>query len=243
MCRYGRYTERGIKDRDGYGSERFRVEPEFAVKVDPALGTLAVLLEPTSIVAKAWDHVDAIGRRSRAWTPRTLLVTGAGSIGLLAAMMGAQRGLDVHVLDHNDHGLKRPLVEGLGGHLHVGTFADLNGFAPDVLMECSGVPSVIADALGAAAAAGIVCLLGVTEPGQQRAVDIGKLNRTLVLDNDAIFGAVNANRLHYEMAASALMAAPKDWLGRLITRRVPLERWSEALERRPGDIKVVVEFA
>jgi hypothetical protein len=33
MCRNGRYTERGIKERDGYGSERFRVEPHFAVKV------------------------------------------------------------------------------------------------------------------------------------------------------------------------------------------------------------------
>ena len=29
----------------------------------------------------------------------------------------------------------------------------------------------------------------------------------------------------------------------MITRRVPLERWSEALERRPGDIKVVIDFA
>ena len=34
MCRNGRYTERGIKARDGYGAERFRIEPDFAVKVD-----------------------------------------------------------------------------------------------------------------------------------------------------------------------------------------------------------------
>src|SRR5206468_2320309 len=51
MCRNGRYTERGIKQRHGYGAERWVVEPEFAVKVDPALGLLGVLLEPTSIVA------------------------------------------------------------------------------------------------------------------------------------------------------------------------------------------------
>ena len=62
---------------------------------------------PTSIVAKAWDHTEGIGRRSRAWKPRTLLVTGAGSIGLLAALMGVQRGLEVHVLDHNENGPKR----------------------------------------------------------------------------------------------------------------------------------------
>jgi len=45
------------------------------------------------------------------------------------------------------------------------------------------------------------------------------------------------------MAADALAHVDKAWLNRLITRRVPLERWSEALERRPGDIKVVIDFA
>ncbi len=64
MCRNGLYTERGIKERDGYGAERFRIEPEFAVKVDPALGALGVLLEPASVVAKAWEHVERIGARS-----------------------------------------------------------------------------------------------------------------------------------------------------------------------------------
>src|SRR5712691_1817460 len=119
MCRNGRYTERGIKDRHGFGAERFRIEPEFAIKVDPDLGVLGVLLEPASIVAKAWDHTEGIGRRSRAWKPRTMLVTGAGSIGLLAALIGAQRGREVPVLDQNDKGLTRPLVHGLGGKLHV----------------------------------------------------------------------------------------------------------------------------
>jgi threonine dehydrogenase-like Zn-dependent dehydrogenase len=243
MCRNGRYTERGIKDRHGFGAERFRIEPEFAVKVDPELGVLGVLLEPTSIVAKAWDHTEGIGRRARVWTPRTLLVTGAGSIGLLAAMMGVQRGLDVHVLDHNANGPKRPLVQGLGAHFHVGTMPDLDGFEPDILMECTGVPSVIRDVLGATAPGGIVCLLGVTEPGHKRDLDIGQLNRTLVLNNNSVFGAVNANRLHYEMAADALANADKDWLSGLITRRLPLDRWSEALAHRSGEIKVVIEFA
>jgi hypothetical protein len=44
------------------------------------------------------------------------------------------------------------------------------------------------------------------------------------------------------MAIAALLRADKTWLERLITRRVPLDRWSEALEHRSGDIKVVVDF-
>ena len=56
-----------------------------------------------------------------------------------------------------------------------------------------------------------------------RSFDIGQFNRTMVLDNDVVFGTVNANRAHYEMAADALARADQAWLGRLITRRVPLD--------------------
>jgi glucose 1-dehydrogenase len=242
MCRNGRYTERGIKERHGYGAERFRIEPEFAVKIDRDLGVLGVLLEPASILAKAWDHAERIGHRARVSQPRRLLVTGAGPIGLLAALMGAQRGLDVHVLDHNKGGPKQAIVQDLGASYHsdAGSLVDL---APDILMECTGAPAVIRDCLAATAPAGIVCLTGVTEPGKMLELDIGRLNRTLVLDNDVVFGTVNANRRHYEMAADALARADRSWLARLITRRVPLDRWSEALEHRKGDIKVIIDFA
>src|SRR5690242_11116973 len=37
MCRNGRYTERGIKERDGYGSQRWCVETDYAVRLDPHL--------------------------------------------------------------------------------------------------------------------------------------------------------------------------------------------------------------
>jgi hypothetical protein len=53
MCRNGRYRERGIKELDGYGAGRATLEPDHAVKVDPELGILGVLAEPTSVVAGA----------------------------------------------------------------------------------------------------------------------------------------------------------------------------------------------
>jgi glucose 1-dehydrogenase len=242
MCRNGRYTERGIKERHGFGSEYFRIEPEFLVKVDPTLGETAVLLEPTSVVAKAWDHTERIGQRARSWDPKTLLVTGAGPVGLLAALMGAQRGLEVHVLDHHEHRPKRAMVERLGGIYHVDALANLR-FKPDVLMECSGAPSVVRDVLGNTAASGIVCLVGVTEPGHDFEVDVGALNRTMVLDNNTVFGTVNANKLHYEMAGEALRKAERSWLDAMITRREPVEHWTRSLQRQPDDIKVIVEFS
>ncbi len=110
-------------------------------------------------------------------------------------------------------------------------------------MECTGAPRVVRDAFGRTASGGIVCLVGVSAPGHDLDVDIGKVNRTMVLDNDTVFGTVNANRKHYEDAVAALQRADKNWLGRLITRRVPAEQWTQSLAQQPDDIKVVVDFS
>jgi threonine dehydrogenase-like Zn-dependent dehydrogenase len=242
MCCNGQYTEHGIKGRSGFGAEYFRIEPEFAIKIDPALEVLGVLLEPTSIVAKAWDQIDGVGRRSHSWRPKTVLITGAGPVGLLAGLIGVQRGLDVHLLDRNTDGPKRKLTEDLGATYHATDVAGID-LQPDVLIECTGAVPVVAAALGRVAPSGVICLAGVTAPGRLAEIDIGALNRTMVLNNQTILGSVNANRAHYEMAAKALAQADKNWLRRLISRRVPLDRWQEALKRQPGDIKVIIDIA
>jgi hypothetical protein len=64
----------------------------------------------------------------------------------------------------------------------------------------------------------------------------------MVLENDVVVGSVNANLSHYAAAAGALAEADPEWLGRLITRRLPLDRYAEALEAHPDDIKVVLEL-
>jgi threonine dehydrogenase-like Zn-dependent dehydrogenase len=240
MCRNGQYTERGIKDRNGYGSEQFRVEPTFLIKLDPSLEMLGVLLEPTSIVAKAWEQIGRIGTRAPFWQPRVALVTGAGPVGLLAALIGVQRGFDVHVLDRAKDGLKPKLVRDLGATYHVG---DLGSLEPDIIIECTGANLVVLDVIQRVAPDGIVCLAGVSAGGHTVDVDVGALNRGLVLKNDAVFGSVNANRRHYRDAADALAKADKAWLSRVISRRVPLSRWREALETLPDDVKVVLDFA
>jgi len=86
-------------------SERWRVEPEYPMKIDGSLGLLGVLLEPTTVVTKAWEQVVTVGQRAF-WEPRTVLVTGAGPIGLLAALVATQHGLAVHVLDRVESGPK-----------------------------------------------------------------------------------------------------------------------------------------
>ena len=242
FCRNGRYTERGIKELHGYGSERWTVETEYAVKLDPALEPVGMLIEPTSIVAKAWDQIERIGRRAY-FAPERVLVTGAGPIGLLAAMLGAQRGLEVHVLDRNTDGPKPELAAALGAHYHhtdVGSVAD--EALPDMIVEATGAEQVVAEAMACNAATGIVCLTGVSPRGRTLAVDLGALNRDLVLENDVVFGTVNANLHHYALAAEALAAADRGWLERMISRRVPLDDFEQALEKQPADVKVVLDL-
>src|ERR671914_805528 len=147
MCRNGQYTERGIKGRDGFGAELVALESDFAVRVDPELGELGVLTEPASILAKAWEQIERIGGRACAPHER-VLVTGAGPIGLLAALMGVQRGLEVHVLDRAEEGLKPELVRDLGAAYHTGLVAELSDDTePDVIVECTGVAQLVIDAM------------------------------------------------------------------------------------------------
>lgn len=238
MCRNGLYTEHGIKGRHGFLRERYRESAGHLVRVDPALGLRAVLLEPASVVAKAWEHAEAVGRRA-AWAPERVLVTGAGPVGLLAALFGVQRGLEVHVVDLAEDGLKPELVRALGGHYHSRPVQEL-GLEVDVVIEATGVGAVVAAVLDVTGPNGVVCLTGVSSPGRRLSLDLGALNREWVLDNDVLIGSVNANRRHYDLAAGALAAADPQWLDRLITRQVPLEAYAEAIEPRSDDIKTVV---
>ncbi len=239
FCRNGQYTERGIKQIDGYGAQRWRVDRKFAVKLDPRLGDLGVLLEPTSVVAKAWDQVDAVLARV-AFEPEHVLVTGAGPIGLLAALIGIQRGRDVHVLDRVASGPKPDLVRDLGARYH--TDLDDVGVAPDVVIEATGAGSLVFDTVQRAAPDAVVCLTGISSGGRSVSTDLGAINKEMVLGNEVVIGSVNAARKHYEMAAKALAKADPSWLQRLISRRVSMADWSQALHREPDDVKVVVDL-
>lgn len=241
MCRNGRYTECGIKERDGFCRERFRIAPEFAVPVQPVLRETGILLEPGSVVAKAWDHIERIGHRAQSWTPKTALITGAGTIGLLAALMARQRCLALHVYDRDNSGQKRSLVEQLGGRYHT-DLEEVCRLETNITVECTGASEVIARLIGRSAPNGIVCLAGLSSGAHRVQYDFTAFNRSMVLENTVVFGTVNANRRHYVLAADALARADRIWLGALISRRVALSEWPLAIERQTGDIKVVIDF-
>jgi glucose 1-dehydrogenase len=156
-------------------------------------------------------------------------------------LLGRQRGLDVHVLDIVTDGPKPGLVADLGAtYHHEGIDTVTAKLQPDVVIEATGVGELVFGAIAGTGSYGIVCLTGVSSGGRRIPVDAGGINRDIVLENDAVVGSVNANLRHYAQAAQALAEADLAWLDRLVTRRVPLERFAEAFEARPGDVKTVI---
>ncbi|GAB2996900.1 alcohol dehydrogenase catalytic domain-containing protein [Saccharothrix stipae] len=236
FCRNGRYTERGIKELDGYGMQRWTVPPKFAVKLDPTLGDAGVLTEPASVVAKAWAQAEAAA--ARAHLPvRSVLVTGAGPIGLLAALLGVQRGLAVHVVDRVTDGRKPDLVTALGARY----YPDLAKVTAevDVAIECTGVAPLIWECVRRAA---VTVLAGIAGEHDPVPLDPSVFDG-IVMGNKSVVGTVNAGLPDYLAAAEALSQASRPWLHGLITRRVPLDRFTDALEKEQDDVKVIVDLA
>ncbi len=240
FCRNGQYTERGIKELDGYGAQLWRIEPEFAIPVDPSLGDCGVLLEPASVLAKAWEQTERIFTRAT-WRPRVALVTGAGPIGLFAALLGMQRGLEVHVLDRAATGPKPQLVADLGAVFHTGQVTDI-GVTPDVVIECTGHGPLVFELADVVAPDAVICLTGISSGTRTVTVGLDQVNKTMVLENTVLFGSVNAGRRHYQQAADALAKADHRWLERLITRRVSMSGFADALRKNDDDVKVVVDL-
>lgn len=243
-CLDGRYRSRGISGLDGYGATDWLLEPEFAVRLDPRLDTLGVLAEPTSVLCKAWEQIERIAARSPRGEER-VLVLGAGPIGLLAALLSVRRGHETHVFDQTDAGLKPDLARALGAVYHPGGGSGLDAVTvrPSIVIDCTGAAAL---ALGAVEHAGphmIVCLIGLPGHGPEPlGFDPTTLVRTLVRRNGVLFGTVNAGRRHFEAASAALAETDPAWLEALITRRVALSSWADALRPRVDDVKVVVDL-
>jgi threonine dehydrogenase-like Zn-dependent dehydrogenase len=241
MCLNGEYSEHGIRGAHGYARDRYALEASFAIKVPQSLGDNAVLLEPASVVAKAWEQIERVAGRCRSFSPTHVLVTGAGPVGLLGALLAVQRGYSVTVLDRAQSGVKPDLVRALGARYTSGPISSITP-KPEIVLECTGSDQVVVDVLAQTARNSTVCLAGVSSGARKVTLAASSFNDAMVLENDLVFGSVNANRRHYMKALVALEQADQSWLGRLITRRVALASFREALAPRADDVKVVLDM-
>lgn len=251
MCMNGRYTELGIKGRHGFLTERFTERPDYLVPVPAQLADAGVLVEPTSIAAKAVDQLYRAQQRLL-WRPERALVTGAGSLGLLVAAILRLHGLEVLVYNRGSGGPKRDLAEALGvtylpaEEQPLGDDLTHRFGRVDVAVEATGYAPLAFELIDTVCENGAVALLGVSGTDQRTEIPAGHLNTEMVLQNKVVLGSVNANRRHFVAAATYLAAIRGRWPGWLdgfVTRHVPLDRYRDALHRGEDDVKVVVTAA
>jgi threonine dehydrogenase-like Zn-dependent dehydrogenase len=250
------YFDRGINLRHGYLSEYYVDDVEFIVKVPQGLQNVGVLLEPTTVVEKGIAQAYEIQRRLRVWRPKRAAVMGAGTIGLLAAMVLRIRGLDVTVFGLRERPyLNSDLVEALGARyastrvLSIADGAKQHG-PFDLIFEATGFAPVVFDSMQALAKNGVLVLSSVTGSEHKIEVNADKINLDFVLGNKVMVGTVNANREYFEMGVRDMAqseAAYPGWLERLLTHPVKgLENYSvlmDMLINAKGAIKVYCEVA
>jgi threonine dehydrogenase-like Zn-dependent dehydrogenase len=251
MCSNGQYTERGIKGLHGFMSEYFVDSPEYLVKLPEVCSNIGVLIEPLTVVEKGVLQAEAIQRRMT-WEPKEAVVTGAGPIGLMATLLLRSKGYDVYTLDIVERdSLRAQLVKDCGAEYVKGDEESLAQLAErvggvDLIVEATAVASLVFDSIDAIGPNGVVCLTGVSAGARSLEVPADKLNLEMVLDNKVVFGTVNANRRYFTAAVEDLTRFQELWPGlceKVITRRVPVESFQDALTPRPGiDVKSTVSF-
>jgi threonine dehydrogenase-like Zn-dependent dehydrogenase len=238
-------------------AEYYVDDPEYIVKVPPGLKDVAVLLEPTTVVEKGIAQAYEIQRRLRVWHPRKAAVMGAGTIGLLAALVLRLRGLDVTVFGRTAAPyLNSDLIQELGARYESTVTSPILGescrrHGPfDLIFEATGASSVVFESMRALAKNGVLVLSSVTGGDKMIEVPADRINLEFVLGNKVMVGTVNANREYFETGVKDMTHAESQypgWLARLLTHPVMgLENWRlllDTLTSAKGAIKVYCEVA
>ncbi len=261
FCFSGEFTERGIKQRHGFMTERVVDDERFMIPVPSRLRDIGVLVEPLTIAEKALIQVYDLRARlpwTAAGTPpgeehgQTALVLGAGPVGLLGAMALLVRGFQtwVYSLEPADDPKAR-WVESIGARYLSAATTGLEELTRttgniDLVYEATGAAGLAFRALGVIGVNGVFVFTGV--PGRKGPIELDAepIMRDLVLENQLVFGTVNAGMDAFQAAVEDLARFDARWPGplrALITARHTPERAPELLTRPASGIKNVVSFA
>lgn len=256
FCETGLFTERGIKGRDGYMAEFYTERPEYIVRVPRPHRLSAVLLEPLSVVEKAFVQARRVLDRTEVIPgtdgnrPRKALVAGTGAIGMLAALVLGIEGFDVTAIDrHGDDAPAGTMLASVDAH-HVDVSEGLSVLGQqrfDLVLEATGSATLNVDLASRLGPNGVLLATGI--PADSAAtipVAAGELFRRLVLQNQAIVGSVNANRRYFEAGLHHLTAFRRRWgtvAEQLVTQRLPWSEYASVLTQgKPEGIKTVLQI-
>jgi glucose 1-dehydrogenase len=233
------YFERGINLRHGYLTEYYVDDADFIVKIPQGLRDVGVLLEPLTVVEKGITQAYEIQRRLRVWRPKRAAVTGAGTIGLLAALVLRLRGLEVTVFGLRPGPYRNSeLLEQIDARYvstkSVSVAAGAEKYGPfDLIFEATGFSPMVFEAMQALGKNGVLVLSSVTGGDRHVEVPSDKINLDFVLGNKVLVGTVNANREYFERGVQDMALAEAEytgWLSQLLTHPVTgLENYEQLL--------------
>lgn len=236
QCRTGRYNLCpdvrffATPPIDGTFAEYVVLHEAFTHPVPDTLSDeAAALIEPLSVAV--WAN-----RKARVEPGMSVLVSGAGPIGLLCLQVARARGAArVVATDVSEHRLA--VARRLGAEtVNVREREPSSVIADaDVLLECSGSAEAIATGIRCVAPAGAVVLVGMGEPTQPLPVDAIQQNELWVTGT--------FRYAHAYPAAIALAASGTIELDGLVTARYGLADAEAALlasRRDPTALKVIV---
>jgi threonine dehydrogenase-like Zn-dependent dehydrogenase len=231
-------------------------------KVPAALRDVAVVVEPLTIAEKGltqmwqvqqrlpWgrsqDAPKQFGKRLRA------VVLGAGPVGLLGAMALVEQGFETTVYSRgrvpNEHA---SLVESIGARYVAAEDTSVEELARqvdviDVVYEATGASGVAFDMLQVIGANAVFIFTGVPGRTDQIPLDADEIMRRMVLNNQIVFGTVNAGKDAFEGAIRDVGRFRELWPGSvrsLITSRRPMEDFESLLVGDATGIKNVVRIA
>jgi L-iditol 2-dehydrogenase len=188
------------------------------------------MIEPLSVAI--WAN-----RKAHTAPGARVLVTGAGPIGVLCALVAQASGAS-HVTIADVNSSRLALASGLGiGHVidNAAAAPSLAGEA-DILLECTGVTSAVADGIGALQPAGIAVLVGMAAVASQP-LPVARI-QARELTVTGTFRYANTYP-----AAIALAAAGRLHLDDLVGARLTLAESEQALQMgrtNPEVLKTVV---
>jgi threonine dehydrogenase-like Zn-dependent dehydrogenase len=260
FCFTGDFTERGIKQRHGFMTERVVDEERYMQVVPEKLRDVGVLVEPLTIAEKALRQVWDVQERLP-WGPQgtsgdgqglKALVLGAGPVGMLGCLALLVRGFDTYVYSKGPAGTEKAnWVESVGAH-----YLSADDFTPpqvgehlgniDLIYEAAGVASLGFDMLQVLGVNGVFVFTGVPPQADAMPIQASQLMRSVVLKNQLVLGTVNAAPSAFQEAISDLTQCESRWpaqLRQLITGRYPPEQFEDLLIKPSFGIKRVVRLA
>ncbi len=250
------YYERGINLLHGYLTEYYVEDAEYVFPLPANLRDVGVLLEPTTVAEKGVNQAFEIQRRLKVWRPRSALVLGSGTVGLLTALVARLRGLELTVYSLPQKPYRNAdLVEQLGGTYASSQDTTLMQLSAergpfDLVFDATGFSPIVWEAAEVLAKNGVLVLASITGGDRKAELNSDKINQGFVLGNKVMFGTVNAAPADFRSGVDDLIKAEAlypGWLGRLLTTPIDgLENYAEMIRALTEDrdaIKVFVEVA